>query len=76
MVPALGVDELGELFAAVTQNGYLVGVLDPAGQLLIFGLKVTRTRGRCMVMATMDDIQGCERVVGWRLRLWEKGFEG
>lgn len=60
MVPALGIDELGELITAVTQNGALVGVLDPADQLFIFALKVTRTRGRCMVMAMMDGQTLCK----------------
>jgi hypothetical protein len=36
MVPALGVDELGEF--AVPQNGSLVGVLDSGDELLILAL--------------------------------------
>jgi hypothetical protein len=45
MVPALGVNEVGEL--GVPQNGSLVGVFDSGDQLLVLALK-SHTRKRCM----------------------------
>jgi hypothetical protein len=39
MVPSVSTHELGELAVAAPEQRLLVGVLDPAGQLLILALR-------------------------------------